>query len=552
MIKICKLCGKEFETTTPRVTCFDQHYRICPICGKEFEIFYPYPRKCCSDTCSRKLRKLNAEKTCLEQYGMKNSGFSKESQTKIKKSNLAKYGTEWSFQSDEVKSKIRNTLISRYGVDNPQKSKEIKDKTRDTVLQRYGCESTFSYNSPIRAKFIEEGKKLYGNGGYGNSPQAIEKRIQTNLNTFGTQWPSQNAKVRTKVEQTCLTKYGAKSPFESDEVKSKIQDTIRRKYGVKSIMHCDVIKNTLSESVYNKYGVRWSCMLPQCVSAKGCRISKINMQFGELLKSYNIEHTYEFPLENKQYDFKVGNTLIEIDPTYTHSGYSKSYYGKVSSDYHVLKSNLAEKHGFRCIHVFDWDDWDKIINLLDTHTDIYARKCTVVHVDEPTLHTFINTYHIQNTCKNQKIQIGLYYGSELVQVMTFGQPRYNRKYQWELLRLCTKSGYRVIGGASKLFKYFIRNYSPKSIISYCDLSKFSGRVYEQIGMKLHHVSEPSKIWSKNSDKITDNLLRQRGFDQLFKTNFGKGVSNEQLMLEHGWLPVYDCGQAVYEWSDINV
>ena len=29
------------------------------------------------------------------------------------------------------------------------------------------------------------------------------------------------------------------------------------------------------------------------------------------------------------------------------------------------------------------------------------------------------------------------------------------------------------------------------------------------------------------------------------TNYRKGTSNEQLMIDYGWLPVYDCGQAIY-------
>ena len=47
--------------------------------------------------------------------------------------------------------------------------------------------------------------------------------------------------------------------------------------------------------------------------------------------------------------------------------------------------------------------------------------------------------------------------------------------------------------------------------------------------------------------ITDNLLRQRGFDQLFGTSYGKGTSNRELMLEHGFVEIYDAGQSVYEW-----
>ena len=64
-------------------------------------------------------------------------------------------------------------------------------------------------------------------------------------------------------------------------------------------------------------------------------------------------------------------------------------------------------------------------------------------------------------------------------------------------------------------------------------------------MKFLTWTEPQEIWSKGTQKITANLLRARGYDQLFGTNYGKGTSNDQLMLEHGWLPVYDCGQKVY-------
>ena len=131
--------------------------------------------------------------------------------------------------------------------------------------------------------------------------------------------------------------------------------------------------------------------------------------------------------------------------------------------------------------------------------------------------------------------------------MTFGSPRYNRNYEFELLRLCSNTNYSIVGGASKLFKHFVDTVNPGSIISYCDRSKFTGSVYEKIGMSFVRDTEPNKVWSKGTVRITDNLLRQRGFDQLFNTDYGKGTSNEELMIEHGWLPVYDCGQRVYEW-----
>ena len=54
-------------------------------------------------------------------------------------------------------------------------------------------------------------------------------------------------------------------------------------------------------------------------------------------------------------------------------------------------------------------------------------------------------------------------------------------------------------------------------------------------------------WYDGHRHITDNLLRQRGFDNLFNTSYGKGTSNKDLMLSHGFVEVYDCGQATYEY-----
>lgn len=133
--------------------------------------------------------------------------------------------------------------------------------------------------------------------------------------------------------------------------------------------------------------------------------------------------------------------------------------------------------------------------------------------------------------------------------MTFGKPRYNKNFNWELLRLCSHKDYIIIGGSNKLFGYFLKN-NDGSIISYCDNSKFNGDVYLKLGFSLRDFGKPKKHWyniSKNIH-ITDNLLLQLGFDKLFKTNYGKGTSNEMLMIEHGFLYVYDCGQSSYEYK----
>lgn len=309
------------------------------------------------------------------------------------------------------------------------------------------------------------------------------------------------------------------------------------------------VKN-ISKTCLEKYGVSYPCLTENCKSSNPQANSKINEDFCKLLSRYGLDFDTEYSIGSKFcYDVRLGNNLVEINPTITHTSidYIPIFSAK-DANYHLNKSNYAVDNGYRCIHVWQWDNWDKIVQLLLPKQKLYARKLQLKVIDKSTANTFLDTFHLQGSCYNNRINLGLYLNNRLVQVMTFGEPRYNRNYQWELLRLCSCSEYCIVGGAEKLFKYFIRNYKPVSVISYCDISKFSGNVYNRIGFKLKKLTKPQKIWSKNSNYITDNLLRQRGADQLIGTHDGKGTDNEEVMIREGWLPVYDCGQMVFEFT----
>ena len=195
------------------------------------------------------------------------------------------------------------------------------------------------------------------------------------------------------------------------------------------------------------------------------------------------------------------------------------------------------------IKTYPWEDFGLIVKTFSRKPKVYARKCILKELSKKESDDFLDEYHLQGKAK-ASIYLGLVYNDELVSVMTFGTPRYNKNYEYELVRYC--SSHSVIGGAEKLFKYFIKKYNPSSIISYCDTSKFSGDTYIKLGFHLESVSI-GKHWYHPVEKIhiTDNLLRQRGFDQLFGTNYGKGTSNEELMLQHGFVEIYDCGQSKY-------
>lgn len=548
--KICPLCGKTFIPNPPsRKYCKDIHYRKCTVCGKAFELSTKNLNKTtCSYRCANLAGKEKREKTNLEKYGATNVFKSTEIQERIKQSNRDRYGVDWSFQSKEVKSKIRETLIERYGVDNPMKSPDLREKAQKTNLEKYGDISPFGKHSNIKHKIDENNLLKYGTIDPGNRPEAIQKRENTNLERYGAKYYKLSDTGKRVVEQTCLRKYGAKTPFESPIIQSKCKDTLELRYGVRNTMESEELKQRLSDSVQSKYGVPWPCMLPQCISANGVKNSKINQKFGDLLRENDIDFETEFPIERSSFDFRIQNSniLVEIDPSYSHTT-KNTKFGGLDRHYHRNKSQLASKHGYRCIHVFDWDDWTKVVRLIRPITKrLYARSLDVREVSLEDCNEFLNSYHLQGSCKGQAIRYGLYQDNELIELMTFGKPRYNTNADLELLRLCIKPGYAVTGGSRRLIENSLKSLTVSRIVSYCDLSKFTGDVYNLLGFKAACLNpEPSLHWSKGHRQITDNLLRQRGYDQIFATNFGKGTSNIELMIEHNWLPVYDCGQQTY-------
>ena len=303
------------------------------------------------------------------------------------------------------------------------------------------------------------------------------------------------------------------------------------------------------QTCLEKYGVDWACQRQEA-RLRG-QNSQSNIDFENKLKELNISYSREFPINAYSYDFKINNYLVEINPYATHNSTWGVRNNKPKEpNYHKNKSQLALNNGYFCIHIFDWDDKDKILNKFIPMQTVLAEDCKIKEISTIDAKQFLTLYHPQNYT-NAKICLGLFLNNELVEVMTFGNPRFNKNYQWELLRLCAKPGYHIIGGKSRLLNYFKAKYSPKNIIVYCDLSKLSGKIYEDIGFTLLKKAQPSLHWynPKTNTHITNTFLWTKGFDRLFGTDYGKQVNNNKLMLEHGFVEIYDCGQATYVWKN---
>lgn len=377
---------------------------------------------------------------------------------------------------------------------------------------------------------------------------------QANLEKYWVEYPQQNKAVREKGKQTCIEKYWVENVAQNKEIQQKIEGTNIEKYWVKNpLQNKEIHKKATEKSIITnleRYWVPYYCMTEDCWNAWNT-ISKVNIKFDEYLNWIWFKTEKEFVIWNKAYDIKVWEILIELNPYPYHNTTWSPKRTPVSEDYHYNKLKLARDNWYRCIMVWDWDDWDKISYLLEENKEwIYARKCEVKQIEYNEAHDFFEKYHLQWDTKKDKnnIYIWLYYNNELVECMSFWKPRYNSKYEWEILRLCSHKDYKVMWWANKIFKHFLKLTNTDSIISYCDMSKFDWKVYEQLWFKLLKWNTPSKHWYSpkwENKHITDNLLRQRWYDQLFWANYWKWTSNEELMKQNGYVEIYDCWQATF-------
>jgi len=223
------------------------------------------------------------------------------------------------------------------------------------------------------------------------------------------------------------------------------------------------------------------------------------------------------------------NIGIEFNGNFFHSTKYKE------KKYHQNKSKECQKHNIELIHI--WEDlWRNKNNLVKTILEarlgvinninkIYARKCIIKTVPNDIYKDFCNRNHIQGYRKAD-ICYGLYYNNELVQIASFGKVNglgkaktNNEKYDFEWIRGCPASNNVVIGGTSKLFKHFVKENNPKSVLCYADWNLFNGNGYKECDFELDGYTEPDKFYVEVNTmmRINRNPYKYQEFKTLVKS-----------------------------------
>ena len=299
----------------------------------------------------------------------------------------------------------------------------------------------------------------------------------------------------------------------------------------------------LKDIAYKKHGINSSGtpIQVQCLS-----------EIKRLLDINKIHYIDKESLDKMSYDFYIEDYKLVISFIYT-----LDYINNKKRNQNLTIA--CRDKGIHLINIFEYEWRDavkraKLINMIVRNTTktniqkIYARNTRIVELDNAYVRDFLDKNHLQGSV-HAKIVLALTYNNDIVAVMTFGKPRFGDDDGYELLRLAFKSDTEVIGGSEKLFNYFIKNYNPCSIMSFCAITKFTGRVYHKLGFSESTIelTSPNYQWVHTESNVylpRYQCMKQKLIDKGWGT---KEETEDSIMRKHGFFKVFDSGNEKYTW-----
>jgi len=471
-----------------------------------------------SYACSKQCGKLKALETISESPKKPHPNLGK----KIEKDKL-----------NEIIEKRKKTNLEKWGVEHPLQNKDILQKAKRTNLEKWGVDN------------------------FSKTQLFLEKTRKSNLENWGVSWHTQNELIKQKIKKTNLEKWNKKSTLnteKSDRNRNEIfkSEKFRESYEIsnhthylkylgesKSLFKCRY-KDHEFEIKYDNYKTRFDSNLNLCTICNPVndKISISEKSLFDFIKSVYkgvVIQSWRDKLEIDIYlpDIGLG---FEFNGIWWHSD---KYRNK---DYHSNKIEYFKERNIRIFNIWE-DDWkykrniieSQIKNLLNLSEKISARKCEISIVkNNKIVKEFLNENHIQG-CVRGVIHLGIFFESKLVGMMSFDKYEGRKKMsdsEWNLSRFCNKSGYTVVGGASKLLRYFEKLESPKRIISYADKDWSIGDLYYKLEFNLVHETKPDYKY----------VLEEK---RIHKSRFRKsltGVSEKELTIPK----VFDSGKIKFE------
>jgi hypothetical protein len=267
---------------------------------------------------------------------------------------------------------------------------------------------------------------------------------------------------------------------------------------------------------------------------------------GLVCDSYRFDKTYEIDCYVSSKNFG-----IEYCGEYWHR-YDPNVKRKT---YHKDKVKFFSEKNIKLMTIFE-NEWKNNKDLLKSmirtrlgmvHHRTYARNCEVRKIDKAEADVFHLNNHISGKTTSS-INYGLYdKNNNLQTVLSFIKSRFDKNYEYEISRFSTLRDNIVVGGLSKMFKYFIKDADPKSCMTYSDLRFGEGKSYEKAGFTLLGETSPNYHYYHNKVGIMENRMKYQKSKLSGMPEYDKNKTEFEIMKLAGYYIIYDCGSKKYGW-----
>ena len=529
------------------------------------------PPKCLTPECNKPARKNHTGKTYLKYCSLECQWVhsSAKGAAKRKETNIKKWGFPTNLQSADTKAKIKQTCEERYGASHAMKAEAAKLKVQQTKEQKYGdpnYNNRNNFHSTMKSKSADEILQIQSN------------RKQTNLEKYGVEYVLQVDSVRQSGTQTCLERYGVDNAAKNTQVKQKIQQTMKDRYG------CHFAQQHMATETIQ-------CLSdPEWLANNSSRLlidiaQELGVTYHTVSRAYEIQgvHKPDIGYNRSQGEKEIVDWLSglgvtaevnrrdllngqELDIWIPANKLAIEYNGlfwhceqsKPDRLYHQKKHQLCAQHQINLIQITDWH-WRNQSDLVKSRLSaklglsankIGARQCVIKPISAAAAAEFLEKNHIQGTCA-APVHLALEYQNQVVSLLSMARSRFKADAQWELVRFAVQKNTNIPGAASKLWRHFVQQHQPQSVISYCDLSWNTGGLYAQLGFKWLRDNGPN-YWYTYQYRTWENRMRyQKHKLASVLDHFDPNQTEWENMQANGWDRYWDCGSSVWLWTDAS-
>jgi hypothetical protein len=282
---------------------------------------------------------------------------------------------------------------------------------------------------------------------------------------------------------------------------------------------------------------------PVCMTSRSSheiRIEKLLLECytGDFVTNERFQYTSKNNYHEADFYFPAEKIAIEVHGLYWHS--------ERKMPVERAQAHIREKYeffkglGIELIqlyeHEVEFTSDDVLIKLLKSKLGIsvnrkYSKKFNIKEINSDIANQFFIDNHIYGTTSDSSLYLGLYDNDVLLSAMSFNIIDHDI-YELEYFTYSSN----IENSNIELFKFFLKNYQPKQVISYSNNRFQFNNIYSELGFNIDSISSEDYYYIHPK---TRRLVSKSSLPRLI--NYNTNISEVENAHQNRFFRIWDAG-----------